>query len=126
MKSRKQIISEQIFAFLNEQNPTVSNLRLGGPRSRHWQENKIEDHQQKMQKQAKEMPVTGKLEANTQRTSSVEPEEPTLPDANIPPNLYKREFDNYVRSKYNWNLEKQKTERFQNVSRPLYSSNPEM
>jgi hypothetical protein len=122
MKTRKYAISEQVKKFLAEQNPAVDGLRLFGPRSRHWQEDKLEKHQQRIQKQEKQMPFVGHLEPHTERTSSVEPEEPTSPDTNIPPKLYKKEVENYLRSKYTWNTEKDKTERFQNISRPLYSS----
>ncbi len=120
MKNRKQTIIEHVSKILLEQNPSISGLRMSGPRSHHWQEDKIQRHEEKIQKQEKQIPVMGKLEAETKRTSSFEPEEPTLPDVNIPPRLYKTEFDNYLRSKYSWNKEKEKTERFQNISRPLY------
>lgn len=126
MKTRKQTIFEHVSSFLTEQNPSVDGLKLFGPRSHHWQENKLQDHQQKIQKQQKEIPVTGKMEPETARTASVEPEEPTPPDVNIPPKLYKKEFDNYLQSKYTWRSEKEKTERFKNSSRPLYPSNSEM
>lgn len=122
MKNRKQIIFEHVLRFLHEQNPSVDGLKLSGLRSHHWQEDKIHDREEKIQKQQKQIPFIGKLEPETQRTSSVEPHEPTLPDVNLPPNLYKKEFENYVHSKYDWNREKEKTERFQNISRPLYPS----
>lgn len=126
MKSRKQTIFEHVLSFLVEQNPPVDGLKLFGPRSHHWQEDKLENHQQKIQKQQKQIPVTGKLEPETTRTASLEPEEPTAPDVNIPPKLYKKEFNNYLQSKYTWRAEKEKTERFKNVSNPLYPSNTDM
>jgi hypothetical protein len=122
MKRRKTVILEQVSKILKEQNPSVDGLKLFGPRSHHWQEDKLQQHQEKIEKQAKQMPMIGNLEPHTERTSSIEPEEPTIPDSNIPPKLYKKEIQNYLKSKYTWNKEKEKTELFQNISRPLYRS----
>ncbi len=120
MKTRKHTIFEHVSSFLIEQNPSVDGLKLFGPRSHHWQEDKLESHLEKTQKQANEIPAVKNLEVSTARSTSLEPEEPTTPDVNIPPTLYKKELQNYLHTRQNWMKEKEKTEKFQNISRPLY------